>query len=145
MLLGNLLQTAARRTPGKAALIFEGQIWTYKELEDISYRVGASLLRVGIKSGDRVAFFSRNCPEMVFSFYGCFKAGAVAVPLNNRYQGPEVEYAVNHSGARMIIVQKELFPEVARVRPALASVERYFSILPVAPPALKGWCTPTSV
>jgi long-chain acyl-CoA synthetase len=126
MLLGNLLQTAARRTPGKAALIFEGQIWTYKELEDISYRVGASLLRVGIKSGDRVAFFSRNCPEMVFSFYGCFKAGAVAVPLNNRYQGPEVEYAVNHSGARMIIVQKELFPEVARVRPALASVERYF-------------------
>jgi acyl-CoA synthetase (AMP-forming)/AMP-acid ligase II len=47
------------------------------------------------------------------------------VPLNNRYQGREVEYAVNHSGARIIIVQKELFPAVARVRPALASVERY--------------------
>lgn len=125
MLLGHLLQPAVRRTPGKSALIFEGQAWTYAELEAISHRVAASLLRAGIRSGDRVALFLRNCPEMVFSYYGCFKAGAVAVPLNNRYQGPEVEYAVNHSGARMIIVQEELFPEVARVRPALASVERY--------------------
>lgn len=125
MLLGNLLQPAARRTPGKSALIFEGQAWTYAELEEISHRVAASLLRAGIRSGDRVALFLRNCPEMVFSYYCCFKAGAVAVPLNNRYQGPEVEYAVNHSGARMLIVQQELFPEVARVRPALASVERY--------------------
>jgi long-chain acyl-CoA synthetase len=124
--LGNLLQLAAHRTPGKSALIFEGQTWTYAELEEISHRIAASLLRAGIQSGDRVALFLRNCPEMVFSYYGCFKAGAVAVPLNNRYQGPEVEYAVNHSGARMIIVQKELFPEVARVRPALASVERCF-------------------
>jgi len=125
MLLGNLLEQAARRTPGKAALIFEGSAWSYAELEAVSQRVAVALLRAGIRVGDRVALFLRNCPEMVFSYYGCFKAGAVAVPLNNRYQGPEVEYAVNHSGARMIIVQKELFPEVARVRPALASVERY--------------------
>jgi long-chain acyl-CoA synthetase len=126
MFLGELLQPTARRTPGKSALIFEGQTWTYAELEEISCRVAASLLRAGIQSGDRVALFLNNCPELAFSYYGCFKAGAVAVPLNNRYQGPEVEYAVNHSGARLIIVQKELFPVVARVRLGLASVARYF-------------------
>jgi long-chain acyl-CoA synthetase len=128
MLLGNLLSQAARRTPGKSALIFDGKAWTYEELDEISQRVAASLLRAGIQSGDRVALFLRNCPEMVFSYYGCFKAGAIVVPLNNRYQGPEVAYAVNHSGARIIIVQHELFPEVARVLPVLKSVERYLGV-----------------
>lgn len=50
MLLGNLLQPAARRAPGKPALIFEGQAWTYAELEEISHRAAASLLRAGIRS-----------------------------------------------------------------------------------------------
>ena len=35
--------------------------------------------------GDRVAFLLRNGPEIVLCYYACFKIGAIAVPLNVRF------------------------------------------------------------
>jgi acyl-CoA synthetase (AMP-forming)/AMP-acid ligase II len=66
----------------------------------------------------------RNCPEMILAYFACFKAGIVAVPLNNRYKGAEVEYAVNHCGARMLIAQDALLPEVLAARARLDTVEK---------------------
>jgi long-chain acyl-CoA synthetase len=126
MALGEAVRQGRERHPEKRALIFEQQSWTYAQLDEVTDRIGASLLRLGIQPGDRVAMHFTNCPELVFGCYACFKIGAVAVPLNTRLKGTEIEYVLRHSGARLFFGQPSLFPEVHSVRSRLPDVERYF-------------------
>jgi acyl-CoA synthetase (AMP-forming)/AMP-acid ligase II len=70
--------------------------------------MASALLRLGVQRGDRVALLFANGPELVFSYFACFKAGAVAVPVNTRYQVPEIVYVLNHSEARALIGQADL-------------------------------------
>jgi acyl-CoA synthetase (AMP-forming)/AMP-acid ligase II len=88
----------------------------YERVEQDAGRVAQSLRLAGVKRGDHVALFLANCPELVLSYYACFKIGAVALPLNNRYKGAEIAYAVGQAGATVLIAQDHLFPEVANVR-----------------------------
>ncbi len=128
MLLADFLKNTANRTPSKCALIFDNSKFLYKDLDGISDQIARSLIKIGIKRGDRVALFLKNCPELVFSYYACFKIGAIAVPLNYRYKGPELEYAVSHCGAKILIVHDELFPEYASVRKNLEAIEKCYLV-----------------
>jgi long-chain acyl-CoA synthetase len=111
MLLGEILRTAARRDPAKVALWFGRTAWTYAELDDVTDRVAGGLTARGLGPGDRVGLFLQNCPELLFSYFACFKLGAIAVPLNYRYRQPEAHYALHHSGARALIVHQALVGE----------------------------------
>src|SRR3954451_33904 len=126
MPLGAALRVARERHPAKPALLFDPHCWSYAQFDEVTDRIGASLLRLGIRPGDRVALQFTNCPELVFGYYACFKIGAAAVPLNTRLKGPELEYILNHCGARLLIGQPDLFPEVQAVRPNLSSVEQCY-------------------
>ena len=57
----------------------------------------------GIRPGDRVAIAMRNFPEWSLAFWGATSAGAVVVPLNAWWTGPELTYGVSDSGARILI------------------------------------------
>jgi long-chain acyl-CoA synthetase len=126
MALGEALRRQRERHPEKRALLFEEQSWTYRQLDAITDRIAASLLQQGVQPGDRVALLFSNRPELVFVYYACFKSGAVAVPLNIRLKGPELEYVLNHCGARLLIGQDDLFPELQAVRGRLPAVERLY-------------------
>src|SRR6185436_7081644 len=89
-------------------------------------RMAGRLLELGIRPGDRVALHLTNRPELVQSYYACFKIGAIAVPLNVRLKGSELEYVLNHSGARLYLGQGDLFPEIQSIRSNLGQVERYY-------------------
>jgi acyl-CoA synthetase (AMP-forming)/AMP-acid ligase II len=126
MALGEALRQGRERHPEKPALLFEEQSWTYTQSDAITDRIAASLLRQDVRPGDRVALLFTNCPELAFGYYACFKIGAVAVPLNVRLKGPELEYVLNHCGARILIGQDDLFHELQAVRASLSSVERFY-------------------
>jgi acyl-CoA synthetase (AMP-forming)/AMP-acid ligase II len=126
MALGEALRQGRERHPEKPALLFEEKNWTYAQFDAITDRIAASLLREGMHPGDRVALLFSNRPELAFSYYACFKIGAVAVPLNVRLKGPELEYVLNHCGARCLIGQENLFHEVQAVRASLPGVERFY-------------------
>jgi long-chain acyl-CoA synthetase len=126
MALADTIRRARVRHPEKHALIFGQRRWTYEQFDDITDRIGAALLRRGIQPGDRVALHFTNSAEMVFGYYACFKIGAVAVPLNIRLKGPELEYILNHCGVRLFLGQADLFAEIQAVRASLRSVESFF-------------------
>lgn len=68
------------------AIIWEGddgsnRTLTYGELHDMSSRVAALLVRLGIRSGDAVGVYMPMVPEVVAVLFGCLKIGAVAVPV----------------------------------------------------------------
>ncbi len=126
MSLSELLRRQRKRHPQKKALLFEDQSWTYTQLDAITDRIAATLLQLGVQPGDRVALHFSNRPEMVFGYYACFKCGAVAVPLRITLKGPELEYVLNHCGARLLLGQDDLFSEVQAVRGKLPGVERFY-------------------
>src|SRR5882724_10471013 len=112
MLIGRMLTGTRQRTPDKIALWFGERSWTYAELDDATNRIAAALSAAGVRAGDRVALFLPNCPELVLSYFACFKIGAIVVPLNYRYRQPEARYALEHSGATSLVVHQSLAGEV---------------------------------
>jgi acyl-CoA synthetase (AMP-forming)/AMP-acid ligase II len=134
MLLGRILHDTRQRTPDKIALWFDDKSWTYGELDDATDRIAAALGAAGVRSGDRVALFLLNCPELVFSYFACFKLGAVAVPLNYRYRQAEAQYALEHSGATTLIAHPALAGEVVGLPLARMGIRRCYLAAPEAKP-----------
>src|SRR5258708_2320651 len=108
MALHAALRKNAAAFPYRSWLQFEGMQWTYAQGDAISDRIAASLLRIGVEPGDRVALLFANCPELVFCYFACFKIGAIAVPINTRFQTPELIYTINHAQTRILIGQADL-------------------------------------
>jgi acyl-CoA synthetase (AMP-forming)/AMP-acid ligase II len=101
--LADTVRQARASHPEKQALIVGEQHWTYEQFDEITERIGAALLRRGIRPGDRVALHFSNGAEIVFGYYACFKIGAVAVPFNIRLKG--VSAGIGRAGVRHEIHQ----------------------------------------
>ncbi|HEX3930787.1 MAG TPA: long-chain fatty acid--CoA ligase [Nocardioides sp.] len=106
--LGSWTRRRARMTPAKAALVQDGVPTSYAELHRGATRLAHGLRRRGIRRGDRVAFFGFNSIEMVVAMFATAKLGGVFVPLNTRLAGPELAHALDHSGARLLVVEHAL-------------------------------------
>ena len=88
---------------------------TYGEFADLARRQAARLDELGIEVGDRVAVVSHNSARLMTSFFGVCGSGRVIVPVNFRLRPDEVRYIVEHSGARVLMVDPELDEELAHV------------------------------
>ncbi|HXR03438.1 MAG TPA: long-chain fatty acid--CoA ligase [Verrucomicrobiae bacterium] len=78
--------------------------------------------RFGVKPGDRVAVWVKNCPEFVPAVFGILSAGGVVVPINNFLKPAEVSYILSDAGANVLITGAELaahFETLKAARPAL--------------------------
>jgi fatty-acyl-CoA synthase len=83
------------------------------------HRLASALARSGITHGDRVAVLAPNSIAALESHFGVPLAGGVLVMLNTRLQARELEWILNHSGAKVLIADPQLLPVV---RPVLGGV-----------------------
>jgi acyl-coenzyme A synthetase/AMP-(fatty) acid ligase len=135
MPLDLLLHDALGDEPDRAALIFRNEAMSYQALADAADRSARALLGIGIGHGDRVAIFMRNRAEFVELYFACFRIGAIAVPLNHRFQTDEVIFAVTHCDAGVLIADGDLLPVVANVAdsaPTLRGIYAYGDVLATA-------------
>ncbi|NJP12537.1 MAG: long-chain fatty acid--CoA ligase [Leptolyngbyaceae cyanobacterium RU_5_1] len=128
MPLANWLENSRQQYSDKVALIFGNQTWTYTAFDEMTDRVAASLSQMGVRPGDRVALHLPNCPELIFSYYACFKLGAIAVPLVPLLKAPELEYILNHCEARVCISHRGVFAEVESIRATVPSLQHCFLV-----------------
>jgi fatty-acyl-CoA synthase len=82
-------------------------------LAERSWRLANALRSAGLSKGDRVATLLFNSAPMLEAHFGVPAAGGVLVAINNRLASAEVEYILGHSGARFLLLDKELEPLVA--------------------------------
>lgn len=99
--------------PDKRAIVYRDREFTWKQFAARVYRLANGLKDMGIRKGDRVAIMSRNNNANLEAYYGIAMAGGVSVPLNYRLLSKEVEYIINHSGARAIIAE-HLYADLLR-------------------------------
>ena len=109
--LGVLLELS--RTYGdRLFTIHEDERVTY----EANYRATAALAKaladMGVGKGDRVAFAMRNLPEWPVIFMAIVTQGAIAVPLNAWWTGAELEYGINDSGAKVLILDAERYERI---------------------------------
>lgn len=88
---------------------------TYGEVAGLARRQAARLDELGIEVGERVAIVSHNAARMLVSFFGVCGSGRVLVPVNFRLRPDEVRYIVEHSGARVLLVDPEVDASLASV------------------------------
>src|SRR6202000_523162 len=81
-----------------------------------SCRLANALLGLGLAKGDRVAVLAYNCVEWSEIYAATAKAGLVALPINFRLVGKEVEFIVNNAEAAAMIVQDERVDVVEEIR-----------------------------
>lgn len=98
---------AVKYYPQKIAVIDDEQEFTYKEFGERTDKLSVSLHKAGISKGDHVAVMLPNTHYMLECFYGICQLGAVMVPLNYRLSAGDLEYIINHSDSKMLIVDEE--------------------------------------
>jgi long-chain acyl-CoA synthetase len=107
--LDELLGRTTERYPDRTALTFFGRHTSYRALDAAVDRVAAGLHHLGLVSGERVGLFMPNCPQLVVAFYGIWRAGCAAVPMNPRATGPELSRYLVDSGAAAAVVVDRLW------------------------------------
>ena len=75
---------------GDCPAITCGQMVTYTQLNTYALRFAQSLIRMGVKKGDRVVLWSVNGVDWMVSFLGTVMAGGVAVLMNYGLNGEDV-------------------------------------------------------
>lgn len=108
------LDISARRYPERAALIFFGRVFTYRELRDSAERIAARLYALGVRKGGRVLLDMQNCPQLVIAHFGILRANAVVVPVNPMNRAEELKHYIQDPDAKVAITTSDLAPELAR-------------------------------
>ena len=103
MNLAQMLSNACNKYGDKAALVFEGQKYTFRDVDEEVRRRSAWLHRIGVRKGDRVAVQLPKSMEFVFIHLGVLSIGSITLPFNPDYSAEEVAYFLSDSGASLFI------------------------------------------
>jgi len=127
MNIANILAQAVERYPTHRALVFENRRWTYAEWYARICRFAQALADLGVRPGDRVAFYVSTSEASVTTYFACQVLGAVAVPINFRLSPGEVAYILHDSGARVLVYGRQLMDNALKVAQQVRCVHDYIS------------------
>jgi len=88
---------------------------TYRELQRRAWGMARALGDLGVGPGERIAIVSPNAARFLCSFWGVSAYGRILVPINYRLTGDEVAYIIDHSGARVVLVDPEYDKSMAAI------------------------------
>ena len=111
-----LLEETAHAHAQKTALVFGSQELCYAKLDEVANQFANTLLKLGVRKGDRVALYLTNGVAFVVSFFGVLKAGRVVSAISPLYREREVEAQLADSGATVIVTLGNLEHIVAKIK-----------------------------
>lgn len=105
--LGDYLDYYARHAPTRTALVYEGHLTSYGELDEQARRLAHGLCAAGVTSGARVVYLGKNSDDFFLALFGTVKAGGCFCPLNWRLSPPELCRVLADSEASFAFVEPE--------------------------------------
>ncbi len=116
-------------------LVYEDQRLSYEQhYQQVVALAHALIEDYGIAKGDRVALAMRNYPEWPVIFWATVSIGAVIVPLNAWWTGAELEYALEHCGARLVFTDLQRAEMLADTRSRIPTLEHIVKVRSDASP-----------
>jgi long-chain acyl-CoA synthetase len=111
------LQAAARKYPDRPCTIFKGHAVTYRQMDELTDRLAAALIDLGVTKGKPVGIFMPNTTQFVMAFYAILKAGGIVVATNPLYTAREIEHQVNDAGVELMLVMSNFYRVMKEVQP----------------------------
>jgi fatty-acyl-CoA synthase len=124
LVLTQFLDRAVSLYGTKKAIFCDERALTYQELNTRVNQLSHGLRNLGITKGDRVAYLAPNSVEMLEGFYGIFQLGAIMVPLNIRLKPDDYLFILNHSEAKVLFVDQDLYHLIIPIKDKLVTVEK---------------------
>ena len=88
---------------------------TWSVFDEKANRFANVLLSRGIKKNDKVGILLMNCLEWLPIYFGILKTGALAVPLNFRYDADEIEYCVDLADVDILVFGPEFIGRIEEI------------------------------
>ena len=111
-------------------------VWTetsFEETREESYRIGAGLMQLGLKKGDKVALLSQGRNLWITSELGILYAGGVNVPLSIKLtESTDLLFRIQHSDSRYVIVSEQQLGKIRNIIADCTKVEKVIVLDPIA-------------
>ncbi|NLO85046.1 MAG: AMP-binding protein [Clostridiales bacterium] len=106
--LHGLLKRNAERLPDNDSIVAPefDVCWSWAELDRRTDVIARGFYAMGLRKGDHVAIWSTNTPEWILTQFAASKIGAVLVTVNTNYKQFELNYQLNQSDTKMLIMTK---------------------------------------
>ena len=136
--ISEIVGAQARLQPNKIGARDSRRALTFRAWDERASRLANGFTGLGLRQRDRVAVLAYNCVEWLEIYAAIARAGLVAVPINFRLIGSEIQYIVQHSEARAFVVQDALVESIEGIRDQLdIPTERFVHFGAPTPPS--GW------
>ena len=97
---------------------------TQSQTREKAYLIGAGLMSLGLKKGDKIALLSESRAMWILAELGALYAGATDVPLSvNLGEGKDLIFRINHSESKWIMVSGNHLPKIRAILPQCPAVE----------------------
>jgi Acyl-CoA synthetases (AMP-forming)/AMP-acid ligases II len=110
----SFLQRAKDIYPNYEALVYEDRKYTWSEVYKRCIRFASALEKIGISKGDTVSFLAFNTPEIFEAHYSVPMTGGVLNTINIRLDAKTIAYILEHSEAKVLVVDRQLHAEVKK-------------------------------
>ena len=117
----SFLERAKDIYPNYEALVYETRSYTWTEVYKRCIKFASALEKIGVGKGDTVSVMAFNTPEIFEAHYSVPMTGAVLNTINVRLDAKTVAYILNHSEAKVFIVDRQLHSIIQK---ALKSVNK---------------------
>jgi len=102
--LGEALESWVVKYAERPALAYMGRDITYRQLDIYATRIAYQMVKLGIKTYDRVIMQLFNMPEFVYVFYACMKIGAIPICSLPTHRWSEISHIAAESAARVHVI-----------------------------------------
>ncbi len=103
MPLDQVLHTRAGMTPRATFVKFEGEKFSYQEMDRLATVFASELIKRGMKPGGPVALLCHNCPYYIAAYFGIIRGGGIVLPLNNLLAAEEIDFILNDAAVRICL------------------------------------------
>jgi acyl-CoA synthetase (AMP-forming)/AMP-acid ligase II/uncharacterized OB-fold protein/putative sterol carrier protein len=128
MNLGTYLDTAVQRYTDHPYLQFYDRTVTYAEFGKQVNILANALKSQGFEKGDFIHVLVQNSPQTLVAYFAIQKIGAVAGPVNGWWKAPEVQYLLNDSKGRGLIIENQYLPILDEIKANCPHLEKIIEV-----------------
>jgi amino acid adenylation domain-containing protein len=109
-----LLQGAADQYGDRPAITHRNDATTFAQLARRAAEIAMALVRSGLEPGETAAVIARSPQDAAAAFFAILGVGAVGINLNELYRPRQIEFVLEHSRARVLILSREILKSMPR-------------------------------
>jgi fatty-acyl-CoA synthase len=103
LLVGEIINAAAARSPGLLAVVCDGRELTFADVAGAADHLAAVLSARGLGRGDRIVWWGYNTVDAVPLYFATAHLGAVMVPLNPSFAAGEAKPLLELADASLVV------------------------------------------